>query len=266
MNSAAAFSTSTLVAAWRALCDTAPSSVRRTAEGVEFIFSGLPIGFFNAAIVTSPSASDSDLRRIGVEACRFAASHPVPWMLFITTDTLEAGTDADAALDACGMAPALTLIGMQTDSPLTSARLVPAELQLTVPTSDEACRAVMNINSAAYGMDFSSGQVLMGRREFWEGHFPVVGLVDGRPVSTASVLMAEGVRYVSCVATHPDYQRRGYGNAATRYALELSARAHPKTPAVLHATEAGAPVYTRLGFEAIAKHPVYMEKRFLEQH
>ena len=66
--------------------------------------------------------------------------------------------------------------------------------------------------------------------------------------------------------TDPSQQRRGYAAATMRRALELSAERHPDRPTVLHATDAGRPIYERLGYEPISTHSVFIEKRFLEPH
>ena len=63
----------------------------------------------------------------------------------------------------------------------------------------------------------------------------------GTPASAAAVFMVGRYRYVALVATDPARQRRGYGDAVMRHALELSARVHGRGPTTLHATEAGRP-------------------------
>jgi ribosomal protein S18 acetylase RimI-like enzyme len=78
--------------------------------------------------------------------------------------------------------------------------------------------------------------------------------------------MVDGHRYVAMVATEPGQQRRGYADAAMRHALEMSAQAHGELPTVLHATEAGRPVYQRMGYTTLATHTIFIEKRFLDGH
>jgi predicted GNAT family acetyltransferase len=78
--------------------------------------------------------------------------------------------------------------------------------------------------------------------------------------------MVDGLRYVALVATHPEHQRRGYADAAMRRALEVAAAAKGKCPTFLHATEAGRPVYTRMGYRAVSHHTLYMEAKFLAGH
>ena len=78
--------------------------------------------------------------------------------------------------------------------------------------------------------------------------------------------MVNGCRYVALVATDPTRQRRGYGDAVMRHALDLSARVHGDIPTTLHATEAGRPIYERMGYTTIAAHTLFIEKRFLADH
>ena len=78
--------------------------------------------------------------------------------------------------------------------------------------------------------------------------------------------MAGGYRYVALVATDPAHQRRGYGEAAMRHALDAAAQSHGDRPTFLHATDAGRPIYARMGYETVSTHTVFIEKRFLDGH
>jgi predicted GNAT family acetyltransferase len=54
------------------------------------------------------------------------------------------------------------------------------------------------------------------------------------------------------VATAPEAQLKGYGEATTRKALFEGAKATGLTRTALHATMAGAPVYQRIGYRKVA--------------
>jgi GNAT superfamily N-acetyltransferase len=142
----------------------------------------------------------------------------------------------------------------------------PEGLQLVAPEDDTLCAAAVDVNAAAYGMDLEAATPLMGRRPFWDGHHLVVGVAGGAPVSSAAVMMVDGLRDVALVATLPGQQRRGFADAAMRRAPEAAAGANGETPTVVHATDAGLPVYERMGYSIISTHAVLMEKRFLEGH
>ena len=256
-----------LVGAWRLLCGRGPRHVLASGDGVEYAFSGLQVPFFNLAAVTAHDVTAEALAAQGREACAWAADkgQGVPWMFVITHERLAPGVDAVATLDACGLAPLMGMTAMEMRSLLPAAR-VPDDLQLAVPQDDTACAAIADINSLAYGMDLSAAQPLLASRGFWTDHLPVLGYAGGRPVSTSSVLMVDGVHYVALVATDPGQQRRGYAEAAMRRALELSAQAHGAGLALLHATDAGRPIYQRMGFEPTSTQTIFMEKTALAGH
>jgi predicted GNAT family acetyltransferase len=78
--------------------------------------------------------------------------------------------------------------------------------------------------------------------------------------------MVDGYRYVALVATDPSQQRRGYADAAMRGALQHAAVVHGERPTVLHATDAGRPIYERMGYRTISNHTIFMEKAFVNGH
>jgi ribosomal protein S18 acetylase RimI-like enzyme len=253
------------VDAWRLMCTGAPAYTEEAAHGVHCVFSGIPVAFFNVALVTDASVSAETLTAAGQRACDWASKRAAPWLFVVTHETLVAGTDAAAALDACGMVPLMPLTGMiaQHVAPPSN---VPTELQLVRPDDDDRCSAIVDVNGLAYGMDLESSKEILGTRAFWSGHFPALGLADGAPACAAAVMMVDGYRYVALVATDPARQRRGYGELVMRHALALSALAHGDGPTTLHATEAGRPIYARMGYVPIAAHTVFIEKKFLSGH
>ena len=251
--------------AWRIMCAGTPSLSAAVEEGVEFIFSGLPISFFNVALLTGRGVSGDELKSHGAHACAWAADKSVPWLFVVTHEAFADGVDAVSILDGCGLAPMMALTGMAAEQvgPVTH---VPDGLQLTVPDDDTGCGLVLDMNSLAYGMDLEAGKPILGRRSFWADHVPALGMVGTTPVSSATVLIVDGYRYVALVATDPAQQRRGYAEATMRHALEVAATRHAELPTFLHASDAGRPIYQRMGYAPVATHTIFMEKRFLEGH
>ena len=74
-----------------------------------------------------------------------------------------------------------------------------------------------------------------------------LALMDGRPVATSQVLLAEGVAGIYQVTCLPEARGRGIGTAVTLAAL-LEARRRGYAIAILQASDLGFPVYRRLGF------------------
>ena len=251
--------------AWQLMCAGGPGRSFAAGDGIEYIFSGLPIGFFNVALLTGEDISADRLEALGRAACDWAADKNLPWLFVVTHETLQPGVDATAVLDHCELAPMMPLTGMLAQKVAPASR-IPEGLQIDVPQDDSGCSALLDVNSLAYGMDLEAGKPVIGTRSFWNGHVPVLGRVGDTPACCAAVMMVDGHRYVALVATDPAQQRRGYAEAAMRTALDVAAREHGERPTVLHATEAGRPIYQRMGYEHIANHTIFMEKKFLAGH
>jgi hypothetical protein len=96
---------------------------------------------------------------------------------------------------------------------------------------------------------FFSGAVLDAPE--WQ-HY--VGYVDEEPVACASAAIAETVLRVDNVATLADRRGRGYGAAVT-WAATL---ARPDLPATLLASDAGRPVYERMGYRTLLRATVWI--------
>jgi GNAT superfamily N-acetyltransferase len=250
------------IEAWRLMCAHGPDPSTTAGEGAIHVFSGLPIAFFNVTVLTGHDLSAETLLVCGADARGWASDRDVPWLLIVTHEALQPGVDATAVLDQCGLGPMMPLTGMRAERIVAGAR-TPEGLQLTVPRDDDGCSAILDVNALAYAMDLDAGKVGLGTAAFWKDHFPVLGSVGGTPACSAGVMMIDGYRYVALVATDPAHQRRGYAEAAMRHALEAAAQARGETPTVLHATEAGRPIYERMGYAPISRHTVFMEKQYL---
>jgi GNAT superfamily N-acetyltransferase len=251
--------------AWRLMCGASARRASASLDGLELVFSGLPVAFFNVGLATGRGLSSAALAACGRRACDWAAGHGVPWLFVTTKETLADGVDAAAALDPVGLAPLMPLTGMLAPGVGPAPRVIDG-LRLTTPGDEAACAAMIAVNSKAYGMDLEAASQIVANPAFWRPQFPVVAIKDGVPVACAAVMMVNGHRYVALVATDPAQQRRGYADASMRRALEAAAAVHGDSPTVLHATEAGRPMYERMGYRVLANHAIFMEKRFLTEH
>jgi GNAT superfamily N-acetyltransferase len=196
---------------------------------------------------------------------QWASDKGAPWLFVATHEALEPGVDAGATLGECGLVPLLPLTGMVARQIAPVAR-VPQGLRLEVPDDDAGCGAVLVVNSAAYGMDLGASKPAFGRGAFWADHVAVLGRAEGVPVTCAAVLLSGGHRYVAMVATQPEHQKKGFAEAAMRLALQAAAEKFGERPSFLHATDAGRPIYARMGYETVASHTCFMDKRLLEGH
>lgn len=260
-----ALSLSQFLGAWRLMSAGAPNAAITTTDAVDYVFSGVPIGFFNIALPTGRELSAEALSGLAQQAIAWATPHGVPWMFIVTQECLADGVDAAAVLQERGLVPVLPLTGMHATQ-VTEARGVPDGLTIGLADEDATCAASIDINTRAYGMDLEASKSLIGSRSFWKDHLLAVGSAEGTPSACAAVMLVDGYRYVALVATDPACQRRGFADAVMRHVLSESARRDGERPTVLHATAAGRPVYERMGYTTISNHTVFMEARFLEGH
>lgn len=77
---------------------------------------------------------------------------------------------------------------------------------------------------------------------------PIVAEADGTVVATGVVSVNGPVAWIGTIFVEPAWRRRGVGMAITRATIEAAEAAGCRT-LVLVATEAGRPMYERLGFE-----------------
>jgi hypothetical protein len=101
------------------------------------------------------------------------------------------------------------------------------------------------------GAAFSPVDLADERRRRW------VGWADGKPVCAAASFIDAGVINVDLVATVPEARRRGYGEAVT-WRATLAA---PHLPSLLLATEAGRPVYERIGYLTLFPFTLWSRER-----
>jgi ribosomal protein S18 acetylase RimI-like enzyme len=71
------------------------------------------------------------------------------------------------------------------------------------------------------------------------------------------VVRGGGAAGVYNVATMPGFQRRGYGEAVMRHALENSRRLNGIERVILQSTPAGLKLYERMGLETVTRVSVY---------
>jgi GNAT superfamily N-acetyltransferase len=240
-----------LAVVWRAMVlDRDSAADVRDLPGIAVRWADCRFAFWNCVTLTEAGA-DADLveRRLGEAADIMRSKHRTGF-LWVFDDLLEgeARAELDAAAERAGLVHAFPGTGMAGDLlPLPE----PAHPELTFVrvTTDEHLRAYADLNSRAYGFPLEDGRDGLGGSALWkERVYAYLALRGGVPVSCAATVEAEGRLFVVLVATDPNFERRGYGEAVTRKALYEGGRATGLTRATLHATAAGAPVYPRIGF------------------
>jgi GNAT superfamily N-acetyltransferase len=87
-----------------------------------------------------------------------------------------------------------------------------------------------------------------------------IGFWRDRPVTSSTLLLADGIAGVYDVSTPPQFRQRGFAAAITQ-AIVREARDHGYQHACLIASEMGASVYARVGFSTRVWFPEYTWRR-----
>jgi GNAT superfamily N-acetyltransferase len=126
----------------------------------------------------------------------------------------------------------------------------PRELSVRQAEDRESLKIWCRTTAEGFGMQGSAGALL----EWFEGGVDLgipllfyLGYLEGRPVATSLLLLAEGVAGIYFVATLPAARRTGIGYSITLEPLR-EARRMGYGVGVLQASSAGAPVYRKMGF------------------
>ncbi|MFF3606861.1 GNAT family N-acetyltransferase [Streptomyces sp. NPDC002463] len=240
-----------LAVVWRAMVlDRDGAADVRDLPGIAVRWADCRFAFWNCVTLTDVGADDALLEQRLREAADIMRSKKQPGFLWVFEDLIEddARAGLEAAAERAGLVHAFPGTGMAGDLlPLPE----PAHPDLTFVrvSTDEHLTAYADLNSRAYGFSLEEGRDGLAGSTLWKDQVHAyLGLRDGVPVTCAATVEADGRLFVVLVATDPEWERRGYGEAVTRKALYEGARATGLTRATLHATVAGAPVYPRIGF------------------
>ncbi|MEU4744192.1 GNAT family N-acetyltransferase [Actinosynnema sp. NPDC023658] len=241
-----------LALVWRGMVlDRDPGADVRDLPGVAVRWADCRFPFWNCVTLTDVGADAELLDRRLTQVADIMRGKRHPGFLWLFEDLLadDARAGLDAAAERAGLKHAFPGTGMAGD-------LLPVpdpehpDLTFERVTTDEQLLAYADLNSRAYGFAPEDGRDGLEGSALWkERAHAYLGLRDGVPVTCAAAVEADGRLFVALVATDPEHQHKGYGEAVTRKALHEGGRATGLTRATLHATPAGAPVYVRIGFE-----------------
>lgn len=230
----------------------------RELRGVSIASAGATFQMFNAAFLAAPVASDAELaQRIMLPMVHFNA-RGLEWAYWVCDDLMHSGTRrrSRAMFERHGLRHSVDLPGMVAERILPPAHDVPAidvRRVCSGPTRDAFC----SIGSICFHVPLTWFQEVFNSDSVWEDFASYVGYVDGQPVSTTAVIHGGGALGVYNVATLPGYQRRGYGEAVMRYAVEDRRNALGISRVILQSTPQGYRLYERMGFKTVTRVSVY---------
>lgn len=184
-----------------------------------------------------------------IARCR-SRNVPMLWWMGPTTTPADLGAHLEMhgffhTEDALGMA--IDLQALNEDIP------TPAGFVIEKVNDVAALRTWFRPFSAGFGVDdvFTDAFLGLYDQAIFGARMPVhtyLGRLNGQPVASSSVYYGAGVAGIYDVATIPQARRQGIGALMTLAPLR-EARAMGYRAGILHASEMGANVYRRLGFQ-----------------
>lgn len=208
----------------------------------------------NLMFLSEAVRDEADLDSRAQAAVAFAQGRDLGWLLFLCREMLPEGLNGSSPdiLDRHGLSLVAEVTGMDAESLLPPRRPLP-DLELRRVDGPETRRALSEINALAYGEPIDWVDEALNVETLWgAGTFGYVGYLDGRPVTTAETIPMDGVLYVALVATLPEEQRKGYGEAVMRHSLERAREATGLERTVLHSSPAGFQLYKDMGYRPVA--------------
>jgi ribosomal protein S18 acetylase RimI-like enzyme len=230
----------------------------RELRGVSIASANVTFQMFNAAFLSAPVKSDADLASRILLASLHFGKRELPWAYWVCEDWMEPRTRrrSQKLFDKYGLRHSVDLPGMMAERLLPPERPLPRiEIRRVNngPTRDAFCA----IGSVCFNVPLSWFCEVFQEGAVWSRFSAYVGYLGGEPVTTAAVVIADGVAGVYNVATVPTRQRHGYGEAVMRHALREMQREHGVERTILQSTPAGYRLYERMGYRPVTTVAVY---------
>ena len=243
------------VTTWRLFARPFPQADLSDKPGLAVSWPGTHFPFYNIVFLTEELKDQDVLRDRMREAATHLRTSQVSGLFLVCLDRLSGAAEHNfgSILAQEKLVPAIPMTGMAGDI-LPLAGAPHPDLRFVRISDNNTIRIFAEINCAAYGIPAETALSLVDEHTFWkEQAYGFLACVGDEPVATATAIINENCIFLFLVATMPEAQRKGYGNAVVRHALNTAYAATGIKRSVLHATEAGYPVYLRLGYHPTGK-------------
>lgn len=238
------------IAAWWLLAEVTDPE-RHDDPSLRWFRTGLPEAYCNQVLVTRLDEADADATIEKVRARIGRANTPFTWWVMPSF----APADLAARLERQGLERGDTWPGFALPiSDLVEPPAVPG-LEIRRVNGEPELESYVGIVAQALSPSETFTEFLREacRAIGFEDDAPeehVIGLLDGVPVASASVMVVGGAAGIYNVATLEPARGRGIGAAMTAAAVRRGA-ARGLSLATLQASSMGRPIYERLGFRFV---------------
>jgi GNAT superfamily N-acetyltransferase len=232
---------------WTAFGDRLGGTVVNT-PAIDYVCSRTSVAFFNVGflkrLTPTPDTLQEDVRSLD----DIALAQEFPTFLGVTHTYLAQGMDAAAILEPLGWHPAFAITEMEAQEIVPTGR--PSPFSRIERTESQQNRTLLcDINCHAYGIAPEAMHGIVDTPAFLPpGSHGYIGYFGEVAAATCLAFPHQGQEYLALVATLPEQKRRGAAIAIVEHAFREAMRESGNRRALLHATDAGAPVYEKLGF------------------
>ena len=219
---------------------------------------GVAFQMFNAAFLSAPVASEAHLERLIAQCAVHFGARGLEWACWVCEDWLDRGIRrrAPGVFRNQHLHASLEMPGMVAECLLPPRRPLPViEVRPVGPGSvrEDFCA----IGSICFGVPLPWFREVFTSTKLWDEFTAYVAYVDGEPAATAATVFGSGVVGVYNVGTLPQHQRRGYGEAVMRHALDQARLRHGITRTILQSSRQGYALYRRMGYRDVTRVVVY---------
>lgn len=244
---------------FRVLAAERPRSEVLELPGLSIASLAVSFQMFNAAFLSQPVATQTELEERLRTAKRHFDSRDLAWSFWICEDWIAPGIRRrlSRACETSGLRLSTEMPGMCAERILPPARKLPP-LEVRLVGTLASLNDFRAIGSTCFHVPIAWFSEVFDERVASRQAFRCfVGYLDQVPVATAASVRSGDALGIYNVATAPAFRRRGYGEAITRYAIEAGLGDPGARRIVLQSTSQGQGIYDRMGFRAVTRVLVY---------
>lgn len=238
-----------------------PKGEVRRAARILMVCTGVPAAAFNVAMLAGPvEEGEAELARAIQIANVFFSARDLPWCFCLCPDWLPEALRQRAwriferhGLELGGLFPGMLASELESAIPPGAALLY---LPIDRP---ERRQDFCEIASRCFGLPKEILAAVYDHEEVFQGPLTgYLGCYQQRPVTTAATFRSSTALGVYNVATLPEFQGRGFAEAAVRHAIAAEQARRGPAPIVLQATPQTRGFYRKMGFKEVTELAVYL--------
>jgi GNAT superfamily N-acetyltransferase len=240
---------------WELCTGTFPEAELFDRPGIATRWANIDFRFYNALCLTAELYDAEALRRTVREGVNFMRARACPGWMVVTLESLSnAAQDALPGLVESRQLASMPATGMAGEILPLEEKVIP-NLRFERIGDDDTVVTFAELNCLAYGFPLEVSRSVIGVNTFWREHaYGFIAYEGEFPVATATGIVCGSSIFLFLVATRPEAQRKGYADAVIRRALNAAHAATGISRTSLQATDAGRPVYRRLGYLEVCRY------------